>query len=282
MCEVLSLLAQELDAALALLGAEGDEGGEGVPVEDLRGWLEESLAALDTLPAPTAEPIRIIHHLSCTGGTLFAKCIAAMPNVLLLNEVDPLSPLPFRRTGKPPFTPTDMIALLRQGDPHISQDLLVRLFVREIGFLRDELARSGRVLVLREHSHSHFLTGDEVPDRPTLREMLVEHYPVHSLVTVRNLEDSYSSMKKYGWHEMFSPSDFDEYCRRHAVFLARHEGIDIVRYEDFVAEPGVVMRRICDVLALEFSDKFEELFSAFRFSGDSGRGGDRIKVRGRR
>ncbi len=43
--------------------------------------------------APQKQPIRIIQHLSCTGGTLISKFLAAMPNVVLLNEVNPLSQL---------------------------------------------------------------------------------------------------------------------------------------------------------------------------------------------
>lgn len=234
-------------------------------------------AALDAGP----EPIRTIHHLSCTGGTLIAKCIASMPNVLLLNEVDPLSPLPFK-SGKPAFTPTDMIALLRQGDKDISEDLIERLFVQNLETVRDEMAKTGRSLILRDHSHSHFLTGDAVPERPALRDMLARHFPLRSIVTVRDPIDSYLSMKKQGWYEHFSPPTFDEYCRRYLIFLKKYEGVNLVKYEDFVADPPLIMKRICAVLELDYSDIFLKVFDVFRFSGDSGRSGGVIEARPRR
>jgi len=55
-----------------------------------------------------------------------------------------------------------------------------------------------------------------------------------------------------------------------------------VRYEDFVARPRRAMGEICGALELPFSEQFEELFGAFRMTGDSGRGGDVIESRPRR
>ena len=35
--------------------------------------------------------LRSIHHLACTGGTLISKCIASMPDVALISEVNPMN-----------------------------------------------------------------------------------------------------------------------------------------------------------------------------------------------
>ena len=252
-----------------------------VPVREPSAHIEYCLSRLAEGTDVTENPVRTVHHLSCTGGTLFAKCIAAMPNVLLLNEVDPLSSLPFR-SGKPAFTPNDLVALVRQGDPAVSSDLVIRMFVEELAVLRQEQARIGRAMVLRDHSHSHFLTGNAIPDRPTLRELLSARFPVRSLVTVRDPVDSYLSMMEHGWHRHFDPPNFDEYCRRYLTFLESYTGVEIVRYEDFVAEPKSVMVNICRILGLVYSADFIENFDVFRFSGDSGRSGGAIAERPRR
>lgn len=250
-------------------------------VSDPAVLLETCLARLEEDGAALSRPIRTIHHLSCTGGTLFAKCIAAMPNILLLNEVDPLSTL-LLQEGKPAFAPTDMISLVRQGDPELTSDVLVRMFAKDIEFLAHDQARIGRDIVLRDHSHSHFLIGATIAERPTLREMVADVSAVNSVVTVRDPIDSYLSMVANGWQLQFSPSTFDEYCRRYQAFLDRYEGIDIIRYEDLVDDPKSTMHRICTILDLTYSDDFVDLFSAFTLSGDSGRSGSAIGKRSRR
>ena len=243
--------------------------------------LSESITLCEQGAEIAPEPIRTLHHLSCTGGTLISKCIASMPNVLVLNEVDPLSKIP-TLSGKSKFTPTDMISLLRQGDPQISSDLLVRLFGRDLEIILQDQTKIGRSLVLRDHTHSHFLTGPEVEERPTLLEMIPAGLPVRSIVTVRDPVDSFLSMRKQGWNKHFSPPGFEEYCRRYLVFLDRYQGVERIKYEAFTDDPKHTLRHICDVLLLDYSDSFLETFETFQFSGDSGRTGGTIASRPRR
>ena len=228
-----------------------------------------------------AEPIRTIHHFSCTGGTLFAKCIASMANVLVLNEIDLQSSLTPSARGQVHFTPTDLVALLRQGDPGVECAQITPLFLSGLQTLRAEQWKIGRHLVLRDHTHSHFLTGDGGSERPTFLETISGAFPTRSIVTVRDPVDSYLSMTKKGWHKHFSPATFDEYCRRYLIFLEKYDGVPIVKYEEFVSTPEATMQRICELLELAYFDGFEEVFSAFKFSGDSGRQSNKISFRHR-
>lgn len=226
------------------------------------------------------EPIRTIHHLSCTGGTLITKCLAAMPNVMVLNEVDPLSTMTFK-ADKPGFTPTDILSLARQGNQKISEALLIELFLQDLNLLQNEIGSMGKRLLIRDHSHSHFLTGDEIARRPTLGAIVKSHFPTVSIVTVRDPIDSYLSLHKHGWKH-FKPFTFNEYCRRYLAFLDAYENIPVYRYEDFVRDPTGIMIDLCRVLGLKFSEFFLETFDTFKFSGDSGRKGSMIEARSRR
>jgi hypothetical protein len=229
----------------------------------------------------SVEPIRTIHHLSCTGGTLMTKCLAAMPNVMVLNEVDPLSTMA-TRPGKPLFSPTDMVALVRQGNRSVSENLLVKLFLENLRFLHDEFGSIGKRILLRDHSHSHFLHGDQIPQRPSLLSMVAGDFATLSVVTVRDPIDSYLSMQSLGWMRFFTPSTFDEYCRRYLAFLDTYEGIQIFRYEDFVNNPEKIAFDMCQALGFAYSDTFIDTFDTFHLSGDSGRSGSLIGVRKRR
>jgi hypothetical protein len=240
--------------------------------------VDECLALCAQGPAASPEPVRTVHHFACSGGTLICKCIAAMPNTQLLSEVDPLSPM---TDSHPRFAPTDMLTLVRQSSRGASQKLILDLFMGDIALLLERTASVGQRLVLRDHAHSHFCTGAAVPVRPTLREIVAERFPVLSVVTVRHPLESFLSLRQNQWL-YFSPKTFDEYCGRYLAFLQAHDGVPVIRYEDFVADPLPVMRQLCTQLEIPFSDRFPGLFNVFRMSGDSGRGGNVIESRPRR
>ena len=274
-------LADLLDEALQLLEWQDPKIDQCSLVQTIQPSLfDQCIELCRQVEGRTVEPIRTIHHLSCTGGTLITKCLAAMPNVMVLNEVDPLSNLSFN-PEKPSFTPTDMLALVRQGNNRVSDDLIIHMFVQNLEFLRNELALVGKRLLLRDHSHSHFLMGKEVGARTSVLSMVAERFSTHSIVTVRNPLDSFLSVEALDW-KSFQPFTFDEYCKRYMHFLNAHEGLPIFKYEDFVNEPAKQMEQMCVALQLAYTANFTETFDVFRFSGDSGRTGVTIKPRTRR
>jgi len=227
------------------------------------------------------DPIRIIHHLSCTGGTLFAKCLAAQPNTLLLNEVDPLSTI-LVNTKKAEFTPTDLIGLMRQADAQADQEVLADVFLDGLKVVKRHLTSKAITLIGRDHSHGKYLTGDVVKDRPSFKDIVSREYDVISLVTVRHPIDSYLSLQKNGWDQHFSPSTLDEYCKRYLRFLDDMSNADVIRYEDFIDDPKGVMRQMCLILKISYNDSFVDIFDTFSFSGDSGRSAGSISKRARR
>ncbi|MEP7300649.1 MAG: hypothetical protein ABI699_03910 [Caldimonas sp.] len=242
--------------------------------------LEQCLLLCEQQAATRPEPVRTLHHFACTGGTLISKCIAALPNVQLLSEVDPLSPIGVN-PDKPRFAPTDMGAQMRQSTRGTSQDLLIRMFQGDLRLVFDEAVRNGQRLVIRDHAHSHYCIGDDVPDRPTLRELLPADLPLRSVVTVRHPLDSYASLVELRWAH-FLPSTIDEYCARYLRFLKAYEGLTVIRYEDFVRTPRDVMRQLGQILDIPYAEDFAELRDAFKISGDSGRTGLAIEPRKRR
>lgn len=251
-------------------------------IEDVATELVELKAKCAPRTSLDDEPIRMIDHLGCTGGTLFAKCIASMSNVLVINEVDPFSRAHIP-AGKAPFRPTDIVALLRQADASWTSDrLLGDWFLCNLEFLRRECWLTGRTPVLRAHSHGRVLTGDAVRSEVPLTHFVANRFPVRALITVRDPVDSWLSMARHGWHREFTPSTFDEYSRRYLLFLKSYGGVKIIKYEDFVADPKSEMQRICKILDLDYYEKFEEVFGGFMFSGDSGRFGNSIEQRPRR
>lgn len=271
----------EIAAARALLQAHGLDapGDAGLPALPLPGLLAQCRAMLHETAAQPDAPVRTLHHFACTGGTLICRCLAAMPNVRLLSEVDPLSTL--GDTGKALFFPSDLPSLARVGSRPPGPEVLVEVFLAGLAVLQADCRRQGLDLVLRDHAHSHYCTGAEIADRPGLRGVVGRGHPLCSAVTVRHPFDSWLSLLDLGWLH-FTPATVEEYARRYHAFLDAHDGLEILRYEDFLADPEGRLQRLCAVLELRHDPGFRALLPAIRLSGDSGRRGDRIAARPRR
>ena len=273
-------LVAALDEALGLLEEFSGGAMTAAPPRSPAGVLEECLALCAQTRPARPEPVRTVHHFACTGGTLICKCLAAMPNTQVLSEVDPLSTLR-QKPEKHRFAPTDMVALMRQSSRGATTELLVELFLADLGIIHAESSRAGQRLILRDHAHSHFCTGAAIPERPSLHAIVASRFAALPALTVRHPVESYLSLKENGWMH-FSPASLEEYCRRYIAFLHAHEGVPMFRYEDFVREPHKVMREMCAVLEIPYSDQFADRFSVFKMSGDSGRRGNVIESRPRR
>lgn len=236
--------------------------------------------AICTRPNAICEPIRTIHHFACTGGTLLSKCIASMPNIRLFSEVDPLSTMTVRGE-RPLFLPTDMIMQARQSTHATNNNELVQIFHASMKILHENTTNVGRRTIVRDHAHSQFCTDQDFSCRPTLLEMLKSKFSTLSVLTIRDPIDSFISLRRLKWVH-FRPDTFDEYCRRYVQFIERHKDIPIIKYENFIDNPAQEMRNICSLLRIPYQDDFENLFSAYILTGDSGRKANHIVSHTRR
>ena len=277
----IAALGADLDDALNLLREYHSSDSAGLTLPEPLPSLLQQCESLCAEFAP-AEPIRSIHHLACAGGSLISKCIAALPNVVLLSEIDPLSRMQVAAPGtKPPFAPTDIIRALYHATRTGTDDIVIKLFRAAVAILREELPLRGLRLVLRDHPHSRFCTDVLPESRPTVHELLVETFAVRSVITVRHPLDSFLSLDKNNWRH-FNPFTLEEYASRYIAFIDRHQGLPIVSYETFVAAPNPTLEEICGHLALDFHPLAVDLIGVIRISGDSGRTSAAIGPRPRR
>ena len=129
--------------------------------------------------------IRTIHHLACTGGTVISKCIAAMPNVALISEVNPLN-----RSGGT-FEPTNPLLLLERSYRKLTLEEIKEDFTGSIAQTVKICCHDGKNLVIRDHSHTEFCLGDQPSELSPIRNFLDEEYTLISAITVRHPLDSY-------------------------------------------------------------------------------------------
>jgi hypothetical protein len=229
---------------------------------------------------PQAEPIRTIHHFASTGGTVITKCLSAMPNVIVLSEVDPLSSLQLKSQNVR-FAPSDVIRLLQYNQRELPDSLIVELFQTTVGKLRELLERRGERLLIRDHNHSYYCTEQFKSERINLLKMLSSVFDTRSLVTVRHPLDSYLSLVATNWVH-FEPKSIDEYAWRYLKFLDDHINLPIFKYEDFVDDPESEIKKMAEHLGLPYVEDFLDYMDIFKLTGDSGRSGKKISLRERR
>jgi hypothetical protein len=210
-----------------------------------------------------ADPVRLVHHLSCTGGTLLSRYVASIPGIVLLSEVNP-GPEVTRH-----FSPLDPVFQLYVQCAGFGEADYLAEQARRYRLCLDAAAERGATVVLRDHAHSDFLSG---PIRPARLRALVNDglgLATRSLVTVRHPIDSWLGMNAARFAG--GVAHFHDYCRRYLAFLDAYAGAPVVRYEDFVADPVAAGRRITAALDLPAWDDVSALHGV-RLTGDSGRG----------
>jgi hypothetical protein len=271
--EIILAVAECLD----ILGTRPESMGEDLTSTPIPSLLQQINLKLSSGHRAGRRPIGCISHFACVGGTLISRCVAAMPNILVLSEMDPLSMFGLN-PERPVFSPTDLLRHLRYSRRTVPEQVIISTYRAAISEAQRSLGFDGVQLVVRDHSHSHFCTGVEIDSRPTHLDVLRAQLDVRPIVTVRDPVESYISLTNRDW-ESYEPKGFDEYCRRYLLFLDRHAGIPVFKYEAFVRDPGRQLAEICDALEVDFVEGAEELISVIRLTGDSGRGGSAIEVR---
>lgn len=242
--------------------------------------LERCQAEVEKIQSMPAEPVRTIHHFASTGGTIITKCLAAMPNVHVLSEVDPLSTMQLNRE-QPAFAPTDLLRLMSYSARGLSHGDFVEVFLAGVRKLRELLTRRGERLLIRDHAHSYYCTQNFGSDRPVLKTVLSRSERIRSIVTVRDPIDSFLSLRANGWID-FAPATPEEYARRYTTFIDEIGDVPLFRYEDFIQAPDSEVERMCEALDLPFAPGFSEYMDLFGLTGNSGRSGRVIQERPRR
>jgi hypothetical protein len=230
----------------------------------------------DDITKQPAEPVRTIHHFACTGGTLISRYLAATPNARLLSEIDPLSPLAKNR-----FSPLDLALQYRASSPVDNEIDQLSIFMAGFEVIYKRTCARGERLILRDHAHSHFCTGSNIPKRPTLKEIIAPHYPLVSVVSVRHPLDSYLSMLSNNFTH-FTPLTLDSYAGRYMTFLDKYADETLIKYEEFITNHDITIGILCAQLDLPRTDDMDNIVPGITLTGDSGRKGGKLELRPRR
>ncbi len=224
----------------------------------------------------------VLHHLASSGGTIFAKAMAAQKDCVLLNEIHPY----FSVIPDAAFSPTTPLHqyLARYEKELPERDVLEArgaLFRFELQYLCERIG-AGKTLLVREWSHGDFFASERFSSASL---PLLDFAKPASIVLLRHPVDCFLSGMTYNaWNPI--KSDVNEFCRRYAKFCAyfrERPGVLFVKYEDFAAGPDAFLKDLCGWLGLVFNPDYMRDLNKYRLSGASGRTSyERIAPRPRR
>ena len=222
-------------------------------------------------------PLRLIHHLARSGGTLISKCLGCMSGVVLLSEIHPLgtshfNPLLQAQRWYGLLSTQDLIELKARG----------RIgFVDAIELIRRRAEDCNQRLVIRDWSHLDF-TGVPLVAKPPHRlltaEALGSRYQLHQVCTVRHPLDQWLSLSQLPI--MRRRLSLEAYLAGYRRFAEVASAIGFQRYEDFASEPKAVMRSLCERLQLKFDRGFTDRWREYTFvTGDLAGSGAGSEIR---
>ena len=215
-------------------------------------------------------PVRVIHQLARTGGTLVNRCLGAMQGLLVLSEVHP-------------FDPQDKIAseaarwfgLLDESDlpwlRKLAEAEPPTAFGRLVACLAVRARERGQHLVLRDWTHLDFLGVPFVCEPPLMlrtEAALRDHARPVQAFLVRHPVDQYQSCAaRPGMAPHLTVERFLVAYVSFARLAAAH---GFHRYEDLVADPDMVLQSLCRDLELPFDAAYRTRWSDYdRLTGDN-------------
>jgi len=197
-------------------------------------------------------PIRIMHHMARSGGTILCKCLGCMNKVFLLSEVHPY--------GMQWFDP---LVQAYQWFNLFSKDEFETLnasnlsFYQKIVLIYERAVGQNHHLVLRDWSHLDY-TGAPFVSNPsyslTTAMVLQEQFNIVRIATVRHPIDQWLSLSRLA--VMNGQIDVPSFMLGYRRFAECAREIGFIRYEDFTRDPQTTMQTICRTLTIDYDGSF--------------------------
>jgi hypothetical protein len=206
-----------------------------------------------------------------SGGTLLNQCLGSLPDTVVLSEVNPLN----GGTGAPIKADTPYEQALRwYGIPLTSRD-----FSGSILELIEICKQKGLSLIVRDWSSVNFMpmsrNNYQAPYEFLTLELLKSKCNMAVFAFVRNAIDVFLSQGE-------KINNFSINYLRYAKAVVNLK-VPVFKYEDFCRSPETILKSICALGGIDFSESFWNFPSFFNVNGDiqtkgKSRGGQHNKI----
>lgn len=195
-----------------------------------------------------------------SGGTLLNKCLGALPDTVVLSEVNPVG-------GGAGEQGVESYTTVREQAIHwYGIDVETDDFADGVVRLDVKCRENGKHLIIRDWSYVNFSDNELNRGNPSGRFLTLEKLngklEIRTFAFVRDSIDVWISRGCPDVNKFFC--EYLEYVEQLDKL-----GIRIFKYEDFCAAPMKVLKGICDYTGLEYSDVSESYMYFRHANGDT-------------
>lgn len=205
--------------------------------------------------------IRFLLALDGAGAPLVTQCLGAMSDIVMLSRVHPLAlekinPLEQAYKWFGLISDTDIERMKTQDDWPFHEIMQM---------IAERAEKNGKTLIVADWSDLDFIADKPVSElsgiflHPTALEARME--PT-SVALVRHPVDQWIHLRNQLGDDAPSSEIFMRGYRRFSECL---DGIETIRFEDFLADPGAVLQTLCGYLDAPFNADWETGWKDYGF-----------------
>jgi len=203
--------------------------------------------------------IVVLLNYARSGGTLLNKCLASLPNVIMLSEVNPLG----GGSGSNIEIPTSTIK--EQLNIWYNIDIKSDVFKEQVLEIYNYCELNNKILVIRDWSFVNFSNVKKYNQNNPPNEFLIlkelKDFDMNIFGFVRDSIDVWISRGLHNVEDFYT--DYLNYANK-LVDL----GVPLFKYEDFVKNPKIQLKLMCEQIGLEYTDVFETCLNFDKLNGD--------------
>ncbi|MFE1747908.1 hypothetical protein [Coleofasciculus sp. H7-2] len=210
--------------------------------------------------------IPVIYSFARSGGTLINRCLGCISGNIILSEVNPHASLvPIEVQAR------DWFKLVSSGN---FSDFSKKTYADKIRLLAEAARQQGSHLIIRDWTTINFLdrASDDIyaPSMLLEQELYLEQYGfnIYPVMLARRSADVYESLTRTFKH--LRNLSIKEFGNCYLAYVQKVSTYPLFHYESFCLEPEKELKRMCDVLGVNYSDTFVTEFSKFTYcTGDN-------------
>ncbi|NOZ34219.1 MAG: hypothetical protein GXO80_02850 [Chlorobi bacterium] len=205
------------------------------------------------------DKIVLMLNYARSGGTLLNKCLASLPDVVMLSEVNPLG----GGSGSNPKVSTSTIK--DQLKAWYSIDIKSNTFKGQIQELHNYCEQNNKNLIIRDWSFVNFSKFEKYnQNSPPNKFLILEELKDFDLKIFGFIRDSIDVWLSRGYYNV------DEFYGEYVNYIDEliKVGCPIFKYEDFVKHPQEQLKKIGEEVGVAFSNIFDTCLDYDKLNGD--------------
>ncbi|NMF85924.1 sulfotransferase family protein [Nodosilinea sp. P-1105] len=211
--------------------------------------------------------LSVFYTFARSGGTLINRCLSCIPGNLVLSEVNPHgSPISIS------YQAHKWLELLSDSEVLTFERLT---YTEKISYLSQRSVCRGANLIIRDWPTLNFL--DNVIPSSLLEPSLVLEQELYlnyaqlkhqAIVICRQAADIYDSLKRNFCN--FENLTVEVFSERYLEYAKSIVGYKIVHYETFCTNPKDTCQNICQMLSINYDERFlEDFYKFYQCTGDN-------------